>query len=90
MIVDKITHSKNGGTQTIIRFNNGYGASIVNHSFSYGTEMAVIQFTDSDINNFTLCYDTPITDDVLGHLSEEDVQRYLNIIELLLSVSSLS
>jgi hypothetical protein len=49
--------------------------------------MAVIQFTDSDINNFDLCYDTPITDDVLGHLSEEDVQRYLNIIELLPSIS---
>lgn len=89
MIVDQITLSKNGGTQKIIRFSNGYGASIVNHSFSYGTEMAVIQFSNSDsnINNFHICYDTPITDDVLGHLSEEDVQHYLNIIELLPSIT---
>lgn len=89
MIVDQITLSKNGGTQKIIRFSNGYGASIVNHSFSYGTEMAVIQFSNSDsnINNFDICYDTPITDDVLGHLSEEDVQHYLNIIELLPSIT---
>jgi len=83
MIIDQITRSVNSGTQRIIRFNNGYGASIVNHSFSYGTEMAVIRFNGSNIDNFDLCYTTPITDDVLGHLSEEDVERYLNLIELL-------
>lgn len=83
MIIDQITRSVNSGTQRIIRFNNGYGASIVNHSYSYGTEMAVIKFIDSNIENFDLCYTTPITDDVLGHLSEEDVERYLNLIELL-------
>lgn len=77
MATQKITVSKNGGTQTIYRFDNGYGASVVNHSFSYGTEMAVVRFTGSSMDDFDLCYTTPITDDVLGHLSPADVDRYL-------------
>jgi hypothetical protein len=83
MATEKITHSKNGGTQTIYRFDNDYGASIVNHSFSYGIEMAVVKFTGSTIQDFDLCYDTPITNDVLGHLSPADVEMYLKQIEAL-------
>ena len=77
MATQKITVSKNGGTQTIYRFDNGYGASVVNHSYSYGTEMAVVRFNGSSMDDFDLCYSTPITDDVLGHLSPADVDRYL-------------
>ena len=36
-------------------------------------KMAVIRFKGSNIDNFHLCYDTPIIDDVLDHLSKEDV-----------------
>ena len=77
MATQKITVSKNGGTQTIYRFDNGYGASVVNHRYSYGTEMAVVRFNGSSMDDFDLCYSTPITDDVLGHLSPADVDRYL-------------
>ena len=83
MATQKITHSQNGGTQTVYRFDNGYGASIVNHQFSYGTEMAVVKFHGSSIEDFDLCYSTPITDDVLGHLSPADVDMYLKRIEAL-------
>ena len=83
MATQKITQPKNGGTQTIYRFDNGYGASIVNHQFSYGTEMAVVKFHGSSIEDFDLCYDTPITNDELGDLTNEDIQRYLTLIELL-------
>lgn len=83
MATEKITLSKNGGHQTIYRFDNGYGASVVCHSFSYGTEMAVVKFTGPNIDDFVLCYSTGITDDVLGHLSPDDVDRYLGMIEKL-------
>ena len=64
--------SKMGGKIASIIFENGYGASIVQTPFSYGGneglyELAVL---DSDGN---LTYETPVTSDVEGYLSEDDV-----------------
>ena len=53
------------GYQMIIRFPNGYAASLVVDDHCYGLELAVL---DSD-NRIT--YDTHITDDVIGHLTED-------------------
>lgn len=66
----------NGGIQYHFKADNGYGASIVKHEFSYGNsqglwELAVIG------KNGNLCYDTPITNDVLGYLTEEEVNSTL-------------
>jgi hypothetical protein len=71
--------STNGGIQYLAFFPNGYGVSIVQHSFSYGNEkglweMAVIKGDDED---WDIIYDTPITNDVLGHLSENEVDEYV-------------
>lgn len=74
---DLPSNSLNDGIQFKASFDNGYGASIVQHSFSYGNkdqglwELAVIG-ADGRIN-----YDTPITNDVLGYLTEEDVEKTL-------------
>lgn len=78
----------NGGKQQLFRFENGYGASVVQHSFSYGTEkglweVAVIRFRGKGDLNFSLVYDTPITDDVIGSLSWEEVEKTLADIEAL-------
>ena len=72
----------NGGIQYHFKADNGYGASIIQHDFSYGGnnglwELAVV---GKDGN---LCYDTPITNDVLGYLTEEEVNSTLKKIELL-------
>jgi hypothetical protein len=53
------------------QFDNGYEVSVVKSEYTYGGsnglyELAV--FKDGDI-----CYDTPITDDVIGYLRPEDV-----------------
>ena len=75
----------NGGTQQVFMFENGYGASVVQHSFSYGGddgkyEIAVLVVCNRESGDFTLCYDTPITNDVLGHVLEEDVHGHLQAI----------
>lgn len=70
----------NGGIQYRAFFPNGYGVSIVLHSFSYGGnmglwEMAVLQGT---MEESCICYDTPITSDVIGHLTESEVNELVD------------
>ena len=59
------------GVQARITFENGYGASIVKTPHTYGGDKGLYElavFKDGEI-----CYDTPITDDVIGYLRPEDV-----------------
>lgn len=78
-----LTRSLNGGTQKIYRFDNGYGASVINSYMSYGTELAVIKFIDEDNDRFNLTYSTPITDDVIGYLTESELEDTLGRIQAL-------
>ena len=53
-------------------FPNGYGASVIKHRGSYGSEddlfeLAVLKDGEG------LCYSTPITDDVIGWLDNQEV-----------------
>lgn len=72
----------NGGNQTIYRFPNARGASVVCHEFSYGgreglKELAVIRFDGPGEFEFDLDYSTDITGDVLGWLTDDDVAETL-------------
>jgi hypothetical protein len=64
------------GKKSRIQFDNGYGASVVSHSFSYGGKLGLYEIAILD-NEGDICYDTPITNDVIGHLTEEDVTEVL-------------
>lgn len=77
----------NGGQQQIHRFSNNYGASIIRGGrFAYGgLELAVLKFKSEDNDSFDLCYDTHITDDVLGHLEEDQLNPLLADVEALLN-----
>lgn len=73
------------GTQNIYKFDNGYGASVVQHNFSYGEhenkwELAVIHFHDNS-SEWDVVYDTPITDDVIGWLDMMQVFHILHEIQ---------
>lgn len=63
-------------------FKNGYGASVItggygNKKFPY--EVAVLEKITDD--NYALCFDTQITDDVIGYLDNEGVIDILNQIK---------
>ena len=73
------------GVQAKHFFDNGYGVSIIQSPNSYGGdeglyELAVLKGNE---DKFKLCYDTYITDDVLGHLTEEQVETTLAEIQKL-------
>ena len=74
-----------GGIQKRYKFSNGYEASVIQSMFSYGGESGkwelAVQF------NGLCVYDTPITDDVLGHLSWDEVEKNLSAIDKLPSRS---
>ena len=66
-------------TQKIYKFNNGYGASVICNDISYGHEeglweLAVIKWNE---DKWSLCYDTEITNDVIGYLDEDEVDKLL-------------
>lgn len=69
------------GTQARAFFPNGYGASVVRSDFSYGGKNGLYEL--AVLKDGKLCYDTSVTSDVLGQLTEEDVESYLNQIKSL-------
>ena len=70
-----------GGIQYIAKFPNNYGASIIRHSFSYGNKLGLYEL--AVLKDGHICYDTTITDDVIGDLTEENVNNTLAKIALL-------
>jgi len=63
------------------QFDNGYEASVVRSEYTYGGDKGLYElavFKDGEI-----CYDTPITDDVIGYLRPEDVTDVMTKIQQL-------
>lgn len=74
------------GMRPVYRFTNGYGASLVQRPGSYGYdqglfELAVLKFDDS--GNYNLDYDTPITNDVILWLDNDQIDKILGAISRL-------
>jgi len=63
------------------KFDNGYEVSVVKSPYSYGGDRGLYElavFKDGEI-----CYDTPITDDVIGYLRPTDVTDVMEKIQKL-------
>lgn len=85
-------HAHGDGLQATLFFPNGYGISVVRFKMEdlnmYGSytsnesewEVAVLF---GDENDWSLTYNTPITDDVIGHQSESDVTSIMEKIQKL-------
>jgi hypothetical protein len=78
-------HPNWDGVQAKYFFDNGYGVSVIKSSHSYGGsdglyEAAVLKRLEED---WEITYDTPITSDVLGHQTVEDIDSLLFEIEKL-------
>lgn len=70
-----------GGERCVVDFDNGYSASVITGGGAYTShdkpyEIAVMW-------DGSLDYTTPITDDVLGHLTTDDANKVLADIEAL-------
>lgn len=68
------------GTTSKMFFENGYGVSVVSHTYSYGGKNGLFEVAvlDKDGN---LTYDTPVTNDVIGYLEPEDVSKIMEQVQ---------
>lgn len=62
-------------------FENGYGVSIVTGEYAYTSEDKPYEL--AVLRDGELCYDTPITNDVVGYCNEDMVNELLEKIEQL-------
>jgi hypothetical protein len=70
------------GKKARMMFDNGFGVSVVSHTFSYGGKDGKYELAVLDSNG-ELTYETPITNDVMGYLDSNDVTRIMGDIQKL-------
>lgn len=72
------------GVHYLFRFPNNFGASVIKLNNSYGYEkdlweLGVIIF--GSCGDWDLTYDTEITNDVIGYLTDEEIRKLLDRIK---------
>lgn len=79
-----------GGFQARMEFGNGYGVSVVCGAYLYSTPRTNLYaasmyeaYEVAILKNGSLCYDTPITDDVLGYLKPTEVTDVMKQVQSL-------
>lgn len=74
------------GIRARMFFPNGYGISVIKNNRSYGGKEGLYEVGVLD-NKGNLCYDTPVTDDVIGWLTERGVSVIMKRVQELPSAS---
>lgn len=72
-------------SQATMEFDNGYGVSVLSGNIAYSNGIDTYEL--AVLKNGDLCYDTPITDDVLAYITEEEVTKAMEEIQKLESIS---
>ena len=68
-------HPHMSGEQRIYEFDNGFRASVIRGVYSYGGDVGLYELAVMDKDD--LRYDTHITSDVVGCLTQAEVEEYL-------------
>jgi hypothetical protein len=68
-----------GGSHLSVFFHNGYGCSVIRHQYSYGGREGLFEIGVLNSEGH-LVYDSPVTNDVIGWLTAQDVVAYMNVI----------
>ena len=85
--IHEVMHSGKVWSRSYMIFDNGYGVSVVRGPHSYGGQKGLYELAVLDSDG-DVCYDTPITNDVIGFLKPEDVTRYMIEIQQLPSAQT--
>ena len=75
-------HSMGEGVASRLSFDNGYGVSVVRTSFTYGGKEGLYELAVLDSDG-SLTYSTPVTNDVIGYLSEDEVSDIMEQVQKL-------
>jgi hypothetical protein len=76
------THAMGEGVQSRVSFDNGYGVSVVRTPWSYGNSDGLYELAVLDEHG-NLTYNTSVTNDVIGYLSEEEVSDIMEQVQKL-------
>lgn len=67
------------GQAAALEFDNGYGVSVICGFGAYGSTDAPYEL--AVLKDGSLCYDTEITNDVIGYLTPDDVTKYMKQVQ---------
>ncbi len=79
---DKLTDPFMSGVRSRMMFENGFGVSVVSHTYSYGGKDGLFEVAVLDEDG-GLTYDTPVTNDVVGYLNPDEVTDIMEQVQKL-------
>lgn len=74
-------------TRYVFIFENGYGASVIDPPLKSGRVWEIAILKNDGNGKYNICYDSGITEDVIGYLSDDQVNEYLGMIKNLQQIA---
>jgi len=71
-----MVYDRTNWIRAFMKFDNGYGVSVVQDPHSHSGKVGLYELVVLDANG-DVCYDTPITHNVIGFLKPEDVTKHM-------------